>query len=323
MKQFLFLILMCLGVISTQAQQKPQYYFAPKLDDSAHFGITYNFNIYSAYFVQYNGSNYSQLYKSFSIYYPRNFNYPPKGRITALYLWVHNAQTGSTDGKYRFSNVTIKMGNTSRDSFGVGPSCKLFDEEKELTKVIFGNPYILPDTTLAPYYNFRKWIKLPLQVPIMFDPNKNLVVRFENSYDSSAQQPTLQTNIFGFTCRDSQSLNKVRIVDVRLDSTFANVPLYNKVFFSSLPCIGFDLDTTGVSEVKEAINTQLSLYPNPAKATIHFSLKGSYTITTLQGAIVQQGEGDVANIRALPQGLYLVQLTTKNGERLVDRFLKE
>ena len=41
MKQHLFIILMCLGAISTQAQQKPQYYFAPKLDDSEHFSITY------------------------------------------------------------------------------------------------------------------------------------------------------------------------------------------------------------------------------------------------------------------------------------------
>ena len=79
MKQLLFLILMCIGAISTHAQQKPQYYYTPKLDDFAHFGITYFHNVYSAYLVQHNGPNYSQVAKNFSIYYPRNFNSPPQG----------------------------------------------------------------------------------------------------------------------------------------------------------------------------------------------------------------------------------------------------
>jgi hypothetical protein len=68
---------------------------------------------------------------------------------------------------------------------------------------------------------------------------------------------------------------------------------------------------------------RVTIFPNPASRLIYFSHSGSYTISTLQGAIVQQGEGDVANIGNLQQGLYMVLLTTKNGERLVGRFLKE
>ncbi|HQE13359.1 MAG TPA: T9SS type A sorting domain-containing protein [Flavipsychrobacter sp.] len=317
MKQFLFLILMCLGVISTQAQQKPQYYFAPKLDDSAHFGITY-YTVHGG-ISQHNTTSLSLIYKQLSIYEPRNFKYPPKGKITALYLWVYNAYTNYADGKYRFSPFVIRMGTTLRDSFGIGSNCTLFDEEKDLTTVISGNPYTIPDTTLNPYSNFRKWIKLPLQIPFMFDPNKNLVVQFEESNDSTLQQ-TAPTFIRLLSCIDSLTFNKVRFISCQVNlKTVSNggfVP-------TLLPCIGFDLDTTGVSGVDEIKATSLQLYPNPATTTIHLSIKGSYTISTLQGAIVQQGEGDEANVGALPQGLYLVQLTTKNGERLVGRFLKE
>jgi len=68
---------------------------------------------------------------------------------------------------------------------------------------------------------------------------------------------------------------------------------------------------------------RVTIFPNSASRLIYLSHSGSYTISTLQGAIVQQGEGDVANIGTLSQGLYIVQLTTKNGGRLVGQFLKE
>jgi len=317
MKQLLFLILMCIGAISTHAQQKPQYYFAPKLDDSAHYGKTYFAT--DALIVQYNTNNINSIHKNIFIYEPRNFNYPPKGKITALYVWVYLSNPDLADGKYRFNPFALRMGATSRDSFGIGPNCTLFDEEKDLITVISGNPYIIPDTTLTPYNNFRKWIKLPLQIPIMFEPNKNLVVQFEDSNDSTVPQFSL-THLMLLNCIDSLTLNKVRLAKCSINSKTFNS---NKGALPILPCIGFDLDTTGVSGVKEVYHTQLSLYPNPATATINFSLKGSYTISTLQGIIVQRGEGDAANVGTLPQGLYLVQLTTKNGERLVGRFLKE
>jgi len=318
MKQLLFLILMCFLAIPNQAQQKPQYFYAPKLDDSAHFGITYSALGISVIY-QNTTTNLSLISKNLTIYEPRNFNYPPKGKITSLYLWVYSANTDYTDGKYRFSPFAIRMGTTLRDSFGIGPRCKLFDTEKDLTTVIFGSPYTIPDTTLNTYSNFRKWIKLPLQVPILFDPNKNLVVQFEESNDSTLQQTTA-TNIHQLMCYDSLSFNKVRSVTAYIDSNY--IDNTNKLVLNKF-CIGFDLDTTGVSGVDDIKATSLQLYPNPATATIHFSLKGSYTISTLQGAIVQQGDGDVANIGDLPQGLYIVQLSTKNGERLVGRFLKE
>jgi len=68
---------------------------------------------------------------------------------------------------------------------------------------------------------------------------------------------------------------------------------------------------------------RVTIFPNPASRLIYLSHSGSYTISALQGSVVQQGEGDAANIGTLSQGLYIVQLLTKNGERLVGWFLKE
>jgi hypothetical protein len=153
----------------------------------------------------------------------------------------------------------------------------------------------------------------------MYDPNKNLVI------ETFIHRDTLHylNSIIPYVFIDSLTPNMNRIMStVATSGKYAyltNITSGN----SMLSCIGFDLDTTGVSGVEEVYPTQLSLYPNPATATINFSLKGSYTISTLQGALVQQGEGDVANITSLSQGLYIVQLLTKNGERLVGRFLKE
>jgi hypothetical protein len=318
MKQLLFLIMLCIGAISTQAQQKPQYYFAPKLDDSAHLGITY-FTLGPMFFQTTNTAP-TLINQYIAIYEPRNFNYPPKGKITALYLWVYAAYTNFADGKYRFSPFDIRMGTTLRDSFGIGSNCTLFDEEKDLTTVISGNPYTIPDTTLNPHYNFRKWIKLPLQVPFMFDPTKNLVVHHKNSNDSNLQQ-TAPTYIQSLFCFDSLTLNKVRFFGCR-----ANLKTVNNGGFvpTLLPCIGFDLDTTGVSEIEEVINTHLSLYPNPTKDNLYLSAtprpNTAYTITDITGRQLLQGvvKDNVISVQTLQPGLYLLRIGTE-----VLRFVKE
>ncbi len=329
MKQLMLFLLVCIGAYYTSfaqaTNQVPQYYYAPQFDDSTLFSSQYSY--YGG------GVGFSEIpvqginTKAYSIYYPSNFKYPPKGKITALYIWIYYSQTLDPSGLYKFYNFKIRMGNTSRDSFAYDSINKryvLFDDENELTTVLQGNPYIFDSTTLqgSPIgfgLNNRKWLKIPLQVPFMYDPNKNLVI------ETFINRDTLHylNSIIPYVFIDSLTPNMNRIMStVATSGKYAyltNITSGN----SMLSCIGFDLDTTGVSGVEEVYPTQLSLYPNPATATINFSLKGSYTISTLQGALVQQGEVDVANITSLSQGLYIVQLLTKNGERLVGRFLKE
>jgi len=327
MKQLMLLLLLCIGsnsaAVSQVTSQAPQYYYAPQFDDTT-LAITNNFS--SVAFTQGFGISSMPSQKWVCIYYPRNFKYPPKGKITSMYFWIDVAATSDTNGLYEFYNVKWQMGTTTRDSFAYDSINKrflLFDDEKELTTVLQANPYILDSTSGIPAqsgFKYKKWLKVPLQVPFMFDPNKNLVLQLNNLYVYDTLHG--DCNIFVIGCHDSLSLNKYRGIGTP-DSSSKYAYIFNLLYTSLLPCIGFDLDTTGVSGVEEIQATSLQLYPNPAKASIHFSLKGSYTISTLQGAIVQQGEGDVANIASLSQGLYIVQLLTKNGERLVGRFLKE
>lgn len=327
MKQLILLLLFSLGsysaAVSQVTNQVPQYYYAPPFDDTT---LTINSSLSALAFSQGFGISSMPSQKWVCIYYPRNFKYPPKGKITSLYLWIDFAATYDTNGLYEFYNVKWQMGTTTRDSFAYDSINKryvLFEDEKELTTVLQANPYILDSTSglIRTSTNYKKWLKIPLQVPFMFDPNKNLVLQINNLLIHDTLHGHCNIAAIGYT--DSLSLNKYRGLGVP-DSCGKYAYVYiNASVANPLPCIGFDLDTTGVSGVEEVQPTSLLLYPNPAKTIINFSLKGSYTISTLQGAIVQQGEGDTANIGALPQGLYLLQLTTKNGERLVGRFLKE
>jgi len=327
MKQLMILLLLCLGsysaAVSQVTSQAPQYYYAPQFDDTT-LAITNNFS--SVAFTQGFGISSMPSQKWVCIYYPRNFKYPPKGKITSMYFWIDVAATSDTNGLYKFYNSKIRMGTTTRDSFSYDSINKrfiVFDDEKELTTVLQGNPYIFDSTSLqgSPIgfgLNHKKWLKIPLQVPFLYDPLKNLVIQAFTNYDTLHDL----CSIIPFAFKDSLTLNMTRLLGV--DDTCGKYAHHASIGANSLlACIGFDLDTTGISGVEEIQATSLQLYPNPAKASIHFSLKGSYTISTLQGAIVQQGEGDVANIASLSQGLYIVQLLTKNGERLVGRFLKE
>jgi hypothetical protein len=327
MKQLMLLLLLCLGsysaAVSQVTSQAPQYYYAPQYDDTS---LTIVSNLSPLVFSQGYGSSSLPSQKWVCIYYPRNFKYPPKGKITSLYLWIDIATTYDTNGLYEFYNVKWQMGTTTRDSFGYDSINKrflLFDDEKELTTVLQANPYILDSSSglIRTSNNYKKWLKIPLQVPFMFDPNKNLVLQINNLLMHDTSHGYCNITTIGY--QDLLSPNKYRTMGVPDSSGKYAYVSFSQPVISALSCIGFDLDTTGVSGVEEVYPTQLTLYPNPAKTTIHFSIKGSYTISTLQGAIEQQGEGDVANIEALPQGLYMVQLTTKNGERLVGRFLKE
>jgi len=326
MKQLMLLLLLCIGAyyksFAQATNQVPQYYYAPQFDDSTLYSSQYSHYGGGLGFAQTNSSNKNS--KSYTIYYPNNFKYPPKGKITALYLYIYSSITYDPSGLYKFYNSKIRMGNTSRDSFAYDAINKryvLFDDEKELTTVLQGNPYIFDSTTFPILYGFnhKKWLKIPLEVPFMYDPNKNLVIQSFNNNDSLLYFCSIAPYAF----IDSLTPNMNRQIGV--DATSGKYAYQTNITSgnSMLSCIGFDLDTTGVSGVDDIKATSLQLYPNPAKTTIHFSLKGSYTISTLQGAIVKQGEGDVANIASLPQGLCIVQLLTKNGERLVGRFLKE
>jgi len=123
------------------------------------------------------------------------------------------------------------------------------------------------------------------------------------------------------SCIDSLTLNKVRVAKCSINSKTFNS---NKGTLPILPCIGFDIDTIGVSGVDEVINSRLSLYPNPSKDYLYLSTTPSpntaYTITDITGRQLLQGvvKDNLISVQALQPGLYLLRIGTE-----VLRFVKE
>ena len=233
---------------------------------------------------------------------------PIQGTITDLYILVQYTPKG-----VKLDNLTIQMGMTSLCSF-----TQNMEHTPKITAsmdtVFYDSVYIVKDSMWD-----TTWWRIPLQQPFHYDFStvgdscKNILLDIYGRGKPFFEGASFSSNIHNF-CYGIVMVDRHIIADSATMHYGYRGNDYYKIGFNPKP------DPVSVQEVHP---TQLSLYPNPATATIHLSLKGSYTISTLQGAVVQQGEGDVANIRALSQGLYLVQLTTKNGERLVDRFLKE
>ena len=324
MKQFLFAsIILCISLCGF-AQSVPQYYYAPQFDDST---LGHQFTPFGISFSQSFGNPIYNT-KDILIYYPKNFKNPPKGKITALYFWMHEGATTNPTGKFIFSDFYVKLGTTTRDSFGydaVKKGYKLFDSEKELTTVIQGKPYTIADTNVVSYQCRKRWLKLPLQIPFMYDPNKNLVLQLLSDNNSTkSTDSNLQQFISAFGYPDSSSLNKKRFLsclDTAKTFIFTGSQLVTNNMISSF---GFDLDTTGVSGVEELQTTSLQLYPNPTKGYLYLSStprpNTAYTITDITGRQLLQGvvKDNSISVQSLQPGLYLLRIGTE-----VLRFVKE
>lgn len=76
--------------------------------------------------------------------------------------------------------------------------------------------------------------------------------------------------------------------------------------------------------VKDAVANTLALYPNPAKNEVQLSVKGDYTITTLDGKQVSRGKADGTAIATydLATGIYFITVENAEG-RYVSKLIKE
>lgn len=90
------------------------------------------------------------------------------------------------------------------------------------------------------------------------------------------------------------------------------------------PIVGAALPPTGINGVAEQTPTALTLYPNPASGRIYFKSgnanfhTASYQIKDLSGRTLMSGavrNGSGINISALAPGMYIMQLTGKNGKK--------
>jgi hypothetical protein len=93
-----------------------------------------------------------------------------------------------------------------------------------------------------------------------------------------------------------------------------NINAYNNTLNVILTDFGLlRFDCTG--PIEETVrNEHSTLYPNPASDWVYFPVYVSYTIYSLDGQTLLRGEGEQVDVRALPQGVYLVE-TMGHGVR--------
>ncbi len=311
-------MIIVLGCMHLKAQTPKYYYSFVTSKGAGYIGGINTFNY----------SNSKCAYQF--IYYPADFNYPPKGLITHIY--IHLSPQGMTNFSRpsRIPKFKVRMGLTSSDSFGrtvdlpISDKCQPKNEEGLFQTVIYDTIYTIPDTTAMP----NTWLRLPLQHPFFYTPNKKLIVEF--SSDSNTRlDPTDSTNLtilyngpavyssgYDYYRMNFDSVNLAVFIDSSQLIFGAICQGTNRIDF------GFDLDTT-VNSIDDIPKQPLRVYPNPASSHISLTYSGSntaYQISNITGQVVQAGnvKHHEIDISRLPRGMYLLRM----GYEVV-RFFKE
>ena len=312
---------MVLGCIQLNAQT-PKYYYSLASKGSQY---TYGYSRLNSSSKKNNLQN---------LYYPADFNHPPKGLITHIYLH-HAYQTFYSQVQglpSRIPKFRVRMGLTTSDSFiyikevsGVVRKCQPISDEGLLQTVIYDTVYTIPDTLIN-----NSWLRLPLQYPFFYTPNKNLII--EISSDSNTMMnpkdsfqtttyyngPHLYTSTYDKYRKNYDSVNLGVYTD-----TIDNVHIESWCTGTTRLDFGFDLDTT-VNSIDDISKQPLRVYPNPAVHTLSLIYSGNpntqYQISNITGQVVQIGtvSNHTIDIRHLPRGMYLLRM----GYEVV-RFFKE
>ncbi|TXH57463.1 MAG: T9SS type A sorting domain-containing protein [Bacteroidia bacterium] len=319
MKKIFFFILMVIGAFQINAQT-PKYYYS--LVVSKGLGFYGSFGV-----LNYSSSKYAYQF----IYYPADLNNPPKGLITHIYL--HQSPDGYTGLSLpsKIPKFKVRMGLTTSDSFGRTvdmpfsiDNCQPKNEEGLFQTVIYDTLYTIPDTT----FGTNPWLRLPLQNPFYYTPNKKLIVEF--SCDSNSRQWTVDsTSISRYYNGPHIYVSGYDRYRTDFDSVNLGVAIDSFHINQRVVCtgtnrfdLGFDLDTT-VNSIDDIPKQPLRVYPNPASSHITLTYSGSntaYQISNITGQVVQTGtvSNHTIDIRHLPRGMYLLRM----GYEVV-RFFKE
>lgn len=123
---------------------------------------------------------------------------------------------------------------------------------------------------------------------------------------------------------DISNIRFVRLIDVvgSIDDAFASYDSkgnkINDPFPTPFPQSGFDLDAVGAINVVEKTgisdvsNTTIAIYPNPSSGELFFEKEiEEGVLRDMQGKIVLVFSGDFADVSALQNGLYFLQVQTK------------
>ena len=93
--------------------------------------------------------------------------------------------------------------------------------------------------------------------------------------------------------------------------------------FNDMWIVKLSADGLATNEVQ---STKINIYPNPVKETLNFSEEVSkIKITDLSGKMVKQASASAksVNVSTLAKGVYIISATTKSGESINSKIVKE
>ncbi|MBR2378856.1 MAG: T9SS type A sorting domain-containing protein, partial [Bacteroidaceae bacterium] len=67
---------------------------------------------------------------------------------------------------------------------------------------------------------------------------------------------------------------------------------------------------------------EYSVYPNPASDYVYTNAQGELSIYNVAGNLVRQAEGNCVEVRDLPSGMYILNITNGNDSQSV-KFIKK
>ncbi len=216
-----------------------------------------------------------------SIYYSSNFPGISGGNVSAIYLRVGRTYGYTAPAVY--NNLSVKIGYTT-DSFW-NLSSTVYDTFKTgLTTILNATFTVQGSDTVG------KWIKIPVDVPFYYDPNKIMVVEV-------AMGP--KPNNTGF---DLMATNlpvtgtKPRTLSGHRDS------LRSKGSATIGPFLDLGIDLAAKTGVGTLSIIQADLSPNPAKGLINISLGTGQAVKELNVAIYAANGAEVLRRSYGPQG---------------------
>ncbi|MBV6406148.1 MAG: T9SS type A sorting domain-containing protein [Flavobacteriales bacterium] len=233
------------------------------------------------------------------LYLPGDLTNAVAGEITRLYYRYGN--TGVANGN-TLGGLMVRLGQTTATTFAGGNSF-FTGLDTVLQLASFDIP---PDTT-------GDWFVIPLQTHIQYDPAQTLIVDIH--FTSSL---TTNFGCYG-TANNGRKLYSLSPTDVTGNTTS-----------STWQDIGFDVNTS--TGVDAAGTLRASAFPNPADGTLFLhmtgAVPGAVEMLDVQGrpvvvpTVSRYDGGLVADVSALPAGLYLARVRTTDGRTGQVRWMK-
>ncbi len=233
------------------------------------------------------------------LYLPADLTNAAAGEITRLYY--RYGTTGVANGN-TLGNMMVRLGQTTATTFSGGNT--FFTG---LDTVLQLASFDIPAGTAG------DWFMIPLQSPFLYDPAQTLIVDIHFTGSSTTNFGTYGTANNG---RKLYSQSPTDLTGTTTSTTWQDM--------------GFDLNTS--TALAEAGTVRGTAYPNPADGTLFLHLEGAVPeavdVVDLHGRpvalpLVSRTAGTVvADVSALPTGLYVARVRTADGRTGRLRWMK-